>query len=124
MVNMSKIIAIKESYLFSKIYTKGKKASEKNISVYALRNYKSTETRLGITTGKKLGDAVVRSRARRLIREAFRSCTLNKKWKKPFWIVVVARSPIVIKSRKMGDVLHDMERAFEKLSLFSEESSD
>lgn len=31
-----------------------------------------TETRLGITTTKKLGPAVVRNRIRRLVREAFR----------------------------------------------------
>ena len=122
MVNMAKIIPIKENYLFSKIYAKGKKASEKNIAVYALRNYKTADTRLGITTGKKLGSAVQRSRARRLIREAFRLSTEGRTFKKPFWIIVVARSSIVAKERKMDDVRRDLEKAFAKLTLFSEET--
>jgi ribonuclease P protein component len=115
---MSKIVAIKENHLFSKVYAKGKKASEKNIAVYALRNYKSGDTCLGITTGKKLGNAVERSRARRLIREAFRACSREKQWKKPYWIIVVARSSIVSKDRKMDHVRQDLEKAFSKLDLF------
>ncbi|MBR3837572.1 MAG: ribonuclease P protein component [Clostridia bacterium] len=121
---MAKIIPIKENYLFSKIYAKGKKASEKNIAVYALRNYKTADTRLGITTGKKLGSAVQRSRARRLIREAFRHSTEGRSFKKPFWIVVVARSSITAKDRKMDDVRRDLEKAFAKLTLFSEETQN
>ncbi len=121
---MAKIIAIKEHYLFSKVYAKGKKDSEKNIAVYALRNYKSGDTCLGITTGKKIGNAVTRSRARRLIREAFRRIAKEKKWKKPYWIVVVARSAIANKGRKMDEVYRDMEKAFTALSLFSEETEN
>ena len=121
---MSKIIAIKESYLFSKVYAKGKKASEKTVAVYALRNYKSGETRLGITTGKKLGNSVQRSRARRLIREAFRNIAKDAKWKKPFWIVVVARSSMIDKNCKMDQVRLDLLSAFTKLNLFLEENED
>ena len=123
MVNMAKILAIKENYLFSKVYSRGKKASEKNVVVYALRNYKSSDTKLGITTGKKIGNAVMRSRSRRLIREAFRFASQNKKWKKPFWIVVVARAPIALPGCKMQDVHRDLEHAFQKLGLFSEEDN-
>lgn len=115
---MTKIIAIKENYLFSKIYAKGKKASGKYVAVYALRNYKSKDTMLGITTGKKIGNAVQRSRARRLIREAYRAVSCGKRWAKPFWIVVVARSAAAEKGCRMQDVLLDMEKAFAKLSLF------
>ena len=119
---MTKIISIKENHLFSKVYLKGKKTTEKNIAVYALKNYKSSETRLGITTGKKIGNAVQRSRARRLIREAYRTILKEKQFERPFLIVVVARSAMVDPKRKMGEVLLDMEKAFEKLGLFSEDA--
>ena len=115
---MAKIIAIKENYLFSKVYAKGKKASGKFVAVYALRNYKTGDTRLGITTGKKMGDAVHRSRARRLIREAFRAVSADKTWAKPFWVIVVARSSLADPKCKMQDVRLDLEKAFAKLSLF------
>jgi len=120
---MVKIVAIKENHLFSKVYAKGKRASEKNIAVYALRNYKTAETRLGITTGKKLGNAVQRSRARRLIREAYRRACDGKVWKHPYLIVIVARSGIVEQGRKMGEVLADLEKALTKLSLFDGEAT-
>ena len=120
---MAKIVPIKENYLFSKVYAKGKKASGKFVAVYALRNYKSGDTCLGITTGKKMGNAVQRSRARRLIREAYRAASLEKKWRKPFWIVVVARSSLAEKNCKMQDVLFDLEKAFAKLSLFCGEEN-
>jgi len=118
---MSKNFANKENFLFSKVYAKGKKASEKTITVYALRNYRSSDTLLGITTGKKIGNAVNRSRARRLIREAFRSSSEGKTWRKPFWIVVVARGFTTDKKCKTSDVRRDMEKAFLKLNLFVEE---
>ena len=116
---MAKIIAIKENYLFSKIYAKGKKVSEKNIAVYVLRNYKSGDTRLGITTSRKIGNAVQRSRARRLIREAYRAVCKEHVFRRPFWIVVVARGAITDKNRKMYGVEADLRKAFEKLQVFS-----
>ena len=118
---MSKIVAIKENHLFSKVYAKGKKASGKYVSVYVLNNYRSAETRLGITTGKKIGNAVQRSRGRRLIREAFRSIQKKYAFCRPYLIVVVARSAIVDDKRKMDDVFCDMEKAFLKLQVFSED---
>ena len=120
---MAKIIAIKENYLFSKLYSKGKKASGKYIVVYALRNYKTADTRLGITTGKKIGKAVQRSRARRLIRESFRLLCAENAWKKPWWIVAVARSSIAEKGIKMDDVRKDMAKQIAKLELFAEKEN-
>lgn len=38
---------------------------------YVFKNYKSDNLRFGITTGKKIGKAVARSRARRVIRAAY-----------------------------------------------------
>ena len=121
---MSKIVTIKENHLFSKVYAKGKKATEKNIALYVLNNYKTNETRLGITTGKKLGNAVQRSRARRLIREAYRAVLKTHTFRRPYLIVIVARNSIVDDKRKMDEVFYDMEKAFAKLQVFSEDESN
>lgn len=121
---MSKIVAIKENHLFSKLYAKGKKASGKYVAVYVLNNYRSNDTCLGITTGKKLGNSVQRSRARRLIREAFRLIQKKRAFCRPYLIVVVARTAIAEKKRKMDDVFCDMEKAFVKLQVFSEDRSN
>jgi ribonuclease P protein component len=58
---------------FADVYKKGKKIVGKNVVFY----YKKNElgiNRLGITTSKKIGNSVLRSRARRVIRVAYRSC--------------------------------------------------
>ncbi len=56
---------------FQLCYHKGKCVVSKNVIIYAKKN-RLPVNRLGITTGKKLGNAVCRSRARRLIRQAWR----------------------------------------------------
>ena len=60
--------------------------------------------RLGVVTPKSVGSAMERSRARRLMREAFR---LNQeKLKRPLTLVLVARQSIV------GNGLAEVERDF------------
>jgi ribonuclease P protein component len=50
-------------------------------------------SRLGVVTSGKIGNAVVRSRARRLLREAFR--IHQHEFKQPLDLVLVARASIV-----------------------------
>ena len=61
-------------------------------------------SRLGVVTGRKLGPAVVRSRARRLLRETFR--LHQHDLREPVRVVLVARSSIV------GMKLPEVERDF------------
>ena len=62
---------MKQNREFQLCYHKGKSFASKLVIVYARPN-KLPVTRLGITTGKKIGNAVCRSRSRRLIRQAWR----------------------------------------------------
>ncbi|GHU59674.1 hypothetical protein FACS1894133_6930 [Clostridia bacterium] len=56
---------------FTRLYKKGKCYVRRDFVCYITPS-KRRVSRLGITTTKKIGGAVVRSRARRVIREAFR----------------------------------------------------
>lgn len=56
---------------FQLCYHRGKCVVSRNVIIYARHNHLPVN-RLGITTGKKLGNSVCRSRARRLIRQAWR----------------------------------------------------
>ena len=54
--------------------------------MYAIRSYYD---RLGITTGKKVGNAVFRNRARRVLKAAYQECELS--FPLGYDIVIVAR---------------------------------
>ncbi len=68
---MKYTIKIKENKDFVNLYKRGKFVAGKAITVYYRKN-RFGKTRLGITTGKKVGNAVTRSRCRRIIRAAYR----------------------------------------------------
>jgi len=73
---MNSIFSIKENRDFRRIYAKGKSLVSPYVVVYYIKNRKEN-VRLGITAGKKIGTAVARNRAKRLIRAAFRECVPN-----------------------------------------------
>ena len=79
--------ALKLNHIFRKLYSTGGFANG-YLVLYARPN-RLGQNGVGITTGKKLGHAVVRNRARRRLREVYR---LNEeKFKPGYDIVVVAR---------------------------------
>ena len=67
---MSKGITLKLNKEFKTLYYHGRSAVDPLLIVYARKN-RFGVIRTGITTGKKLGGAVNRSRCRRIIRAAF-----------------------------------------------------
>ena len=80
--------ALKLNHIFRRLYATSGYANG-YLVLYARAN-RSATNRVGITTGKKLGKAVVRNRVRRRLREVYR---LNEELFAPGWdIVVVARS--------------------------------
>ena len=66
-----KYLHIKNDFEFRRAYNKGKSFVSPVLVVYCLKRRQPC-IRVGITTGKKVGNAVRRSRARRVIREAYR----------------------------------------------------
>lgn len=78
------------------------------------------QLRLGITAGKKLGGAVCRNRAKRRIRELFRSRADGMKL--GIDICIVARSRIL--TAKYDRVENDFMSAMAELKLFAEDKSD
>ncbi len=67
---MSKYTTVKENREFSLAYHRGKSCVSPVLVTYALKA-KGNALRYGITTGKKVGNAVKRSRARRVIRASY-----------------------------------------------------
>jgi ribonuclease P protein component len=77
----------------------------------------NSPTRLGVVTSRKLGNAVARSRARRLLRESFR--LHQHDFKQPMDLVLIGRNSIAGKSFR--EVEQDFLRALGKANLLKAE---
>jgi ribonuclease P protein component len=77
-------------------------------------------SRVGVITGRRIGEAVVRTRARRLLREAFRLHQTHLS--QPVDVVLVARQSIV--GKKFSAVACDYLAALKKARLYRESCSD
>ena len=104
-VDMDKFISICRNNDFRRLYAKGKSFVSPLVVVYVKKN-RNQGLRVGITTSKKIGNAVLRNRSRRVIREAFRE--LSPRVKSGYDLVFVARgrTPHV----KSTDVRRHMEK--------------
>lgn len=80
---------MKENHLFRRLYAKGRSAASPTVALYVRPN-QSQRSRLGLTVGSKVGNAVKRNRVRRRLREIYRT---HEGEMKPGWdMVVVART--------------------------------
>lgn len=98
-------------------FLRAKTQGERLVSGCLIANWlllpENSPTRLGVVTSRKLGNAVKRSRARRLLRETFR--LHQHDFRQPVDLVLVARNSIVGKS--FTEVEQDFLRAMGKAGL-------
>lgn len=102
--------ALKENKDFRRLYYRGKSAASANLVTYIMKS-KAPGVRVGITSSKKIGGAVQRNRARRVIRAAFSE--LEGRLLYNCDIVFVARTKTT--TVKMQAVLSDMEKQLRHL---------
>ena len=97
-----KFYPICENHLFVKAYARGRKAVEKSVVVYVLKDWhacrlqkahpqKRRINRIGLTVSKRIGGAVQRNRVKRVMREGMRGAIQSVCIKTGFLIVIVAR---------------------------------
>ena len=124
-----KFVSLKENHLYSKAYSKGKRAVTSALAVYVLPDYaakrlakahpeKRVVNRIGLTTSTKLGGAVTRSRTRRILREGLRALEKEKPLKVGFIIVIAARSAAT--ELKSTEIKEHLDLAFARLGMFAE----
>ncbi len=122
-----KFTAICENHLYSKAYSKGKRAVTSALAVYVLPDYFAKRlakahpqgkivNRIGLTVSTKLGGAVTRSRVRRILRAGLSSLESEKPLKCGYLIVIAARSAAV--KLKSTDIREHLDIAFTKLDMF------
>ncbi|MBR2175872.1 MAG: ribonuclease P protein component [Clostridia bacterium] len=102
---MGEIITLKRNNDFRRLYSKGRSCLSPVLVTYVMKN-RCGFVRIGITTSKKIGKAVMRNRSRRIIREAYRM--ISDQVKPGYDLVFVARgkTPYV----KSCDILRAMKK--------------
>jgi ribonuclease P protein component len=124
--------AIKEHHLYNKAFTKGSRFVGRTVAVYVLRDYASKRlmlanpekqylNRVGLSVGKRLGGAVARNRAKRLLREAYAAIKRSPGLRTGYLVVLAARDEI--RDKKMNDVEAELRRAFRVLGLTCEKKA-
>ncbi len=120
-----KNIAIKEHHLYNKAFRKGSSYIGSLVTVYVLKDYKAERlkkenpqkkyvNRVGLSVSKKLGGAVARNRAKRLIRAGFDP--IRNEISAGYLIVIGARNAIL--DKKSYEVAQELETAFRILGLY------
>lgn len=103
-------IVIKENRVFRRLYGRGKYQAHPLLVTYVLKN-RLPYNRYGITASKKIGGAVERNRAKRIIRAAYRQ--LEPETPVGWDIIFVARTKTT--QVKMDQVEAVMKRQLERL---------
>ena len=116
---MEHTISLKLNHEFRRLYSKGKSAVTPNVVVYCRKN-RCGHNRLGFTVGVKVGNAVIRNRTRRRLRECYR--IHESEIANGYDIVVVARVRSPFASYKMLE--RDLLRCLGTLQLVKGKESD
>jgi ribonuclease P protein component len=107
---------LKQQRDFRRVRTQGERRVNGCLILNWLRRPAGTGSRVGVVTGRQLGDAVERSRARRLLREVFR--LHQSELRQPVDLVLVARVSIL--GKKLGAVDRDFQAALRQAGLLPE----
>ena len=121
--------AICEHHLYNKAYRQGKHFFGKYVCVYILKDLKAKRlqkehpqkiivNRLGLSVSKKIGGAVQRNRAKRIIRAAYSEIQGNLTVGN---LIVISAKP-EINGRKSQEIAKELKYAFRKLQMI--ENSD
>ena len=116
---MAEFESIKLNKEFRFLYGRGINKISPSVVIYARENNKNIQ-RLGITSGKKVGNAVKRNRTKRLIRVAYRS--LSDKFNAYYDIVIVARTRCAYSNS--ATVTEDLKNCFIQAGIISDEESN
>lgn len=90
---MKKTYRIKQNEEFQQVLQHGSSFANRQLVIYYVENKDQHHFRVGLSVGKKLGNAVTRNRIKRYLRQAFYE--LEDTIKPTVNIIIIARHPTV-----------------------------
>ena len=115
MIKLPNYITLNLNKDFLRLYHRGKSCAKPALVVYSMKNRVGV-CRAGITTSKKIGNAVQRNRSRRIIRAAYQTILKDNVIKGSWDFVFVARTKTT--HLKSTQVERAMREAFRELGVF------
>ena len=121
-----KFVPVNKHYLYQTVWRNGARKSSSTVAVYVLRDKRAKliakahpqhkiVNRIGISASKKIGGAVQRNRAKRVVREAYRQIERERSVRTG-WLVVITPYPRAAEC-KMDVVKRDLAYCLGKLGL-------
>lgn len=111
-VDMLKPNVLRKKSDFSCIYNKGKSVGDRYVVLFYRKNGLKTN-RTAFLASKKVGNAVTRNRARRLMKESYRQ--LSDDLATGYDFIIIARNTIV--EKKCADVQKSLASAFKRAGI-------
>ena len=106
--------SLKKNKEFKKVYNNGKSYVSRNLVLYVLQTPEKDFNKYGLSVSKKVGNAVVRNKLKRRMREIIRE--FEKKDFKAYDIVFIARNPAA--KLDYQELRRDIKKLFKKANLF------
>ncbi|PYZ91799.1 ribonuclease P protein component [Salipaludibacillus keqinensis] len=88
---MKRELSLKKNEEFQHVFQKGKSAANRQFVVYQVIKENQSNSRFGLSVSKKIGNAVMRNRIKRLMKEVLRE--LSQELYQNRDIVIIARKP-------------------------------
>ncbi|GEN56409.1 ribonuclease P protein component [Halolactibacillus alkaliphilus] len=88
---MKKAYRLKSNDDFQQVFKRGTSFANRQLVLYYLPKQDQTHFRIGLSVSKKVGNAVVRNRIKRYLRQAFHE--LDQDVKQAYDFVIIARVP-------------------------------
>lgn len=88
---MRKALRIKKNQEFQHVFQKGTSFANRQLVIYHVNKAGQAHFRIGLSVGKRIGNAVTRNRIKRYLRQAFHE--LEDEIKPGIDIVIIARKP-------------------------------